>query len=306
MADNFSIQIRANINKNQSEKEIKQQVKQIEAQLNKTPIQLKIESATGIASQEMSKVAKNYERFWEKSFKNISDKKIQLAKKEADTINNAYNKQLFTNFNKDIGIGGVAKSAKESASVFEDLFNSSKKSTRGLSDLERQVVKLNPQIKSLSSNADHSAQSFLGMVGKFSSWLAVGNIIMGTLHTIKDAINYVVQMDDALVSLSKVVDLTKEQMNDLKNVSIELGKQLGKSSVEIMRGMSEFGRITKDVEEIKELTRVAAMASNVTSLSAQDAAKALTTAMISFNISAKDSMRILDQWNKILFRFIAI
>jgi TP901 family phage tail tape measure protein len=89
----------------------------------------------------------------------------------------------------------------------------------------------------------------------------------------------------------------------MKESAIDLGKELGKSSVDIMKGFAEFGRITKDINEIQSLTRTATMASNVTYLTVENASKALTTAMIDFKINAKDIMQVLDQWNEIQNNF---
>jgi len=110
-------------------------------------------------------------------------------------------------------------------------------------------------------------------------------------------------MDTALTDLSKVVDFSSNQLNEMAESAIGLGKQLGKSSVEIMQGMAEFGRITKDQNEIIELSRVATMASNVTTMTSAEAAKAITTSMITFGIEAKDSMRILNSLNEVQNNF---
>jgi len=122
-------------------------------------------------------------------------------------------------------------------------------------------------------------------------------------RALKDGIQFVYQMDTALTDLSKVVDFSSNQLNEMADASINLGKQLGKSSVEIMQGMAEFGRITKDQNEIIELTRVATMASNVTTMTSAEAAKAITTSMITFGIEAKDSMKILNSLNEVQNNF---
>jgi TP901 family phage tail tape measure protein len=85
----------------------------------------------------------------------------------------------------------------------------------------------------------------------------------------------------------------------MRIAAIEMGKEFGKSSVDIMNGMAEFGRVFKDTSAIKELTRVATMASNVTTMTAADAAKAINTTMITFKLGVKDAAHILDSFNEI-------
>jgi TP901 family phage tail tape measure protein len=138
---------------------------------------------------------------------------------------------------------------------------------------------------------------------RFPVWIAASTLFMGSLHAIRNSVQYVVQMDTALTNLSKVVDFSAEQLDNMKVSAIDLGKVLGKSSVDIMNSMAEFGRITKNQSEIIELTRVATMASNVTSMTAQEASKALTLTMVTFGLEAKDAMSILNSWNEIQNNF---
>jgi TP901 family phage tail tape measure protein len=79
---------------------------------------------------------------------------------------------------------------------------------------------------------------------------------MQTINTFRFGVQYVLEMDKALTDLSKVVNFTNEELLSMKDSALELGKELGKSSVEIMRAYAEFGRVTKVKEEIEELARV--------------------------------------------------
>lgn len=130
-------------------------------------------------------------------------------------------------------------------------------------------------------------------------WMAVSTAWMQTINAFRDGIQYIVQMDTAMTELSKVTDMSRDSLNEMKNSAIEMGKALGHSSVDVMKSMAEFGRVTKNKEEIKQLAETAVTASNVSSMSAQEAAKALNTTMITFKINAKDSMGILDSWNEL-------
>lgn len=177
-----------------------------------------------------------------------------------------------------------------------------------LKDVNLQFQTLSTNIKKVSAETKESR----GAIGEFTddlgknasklvAWTLLGGIIFGAGQKIKDAIQYVTEMDTALTDLSKVVDLTDTQLNEMKDTAIDLGKSLGKSSTDIMAGMAEFGRVTKDTKEIIELTKNAAIFSNVTSLSAAEAAKSLNTAMVAYGISAKDTMHILDASNEIKY-----
>ena len=138
---------------------------------------------------------------------------------------------------------------------------------------------------------------------KFTEWYLLAGGITTVIGYLKDGIVTVYQMNTALTELAKVVDMSDKQLYDMSVTAVQMGKALGQSSVDIMKSMAEFGRITKDAEEIKNLSFVAGMSSNVTDMSAQEAAKALTSTMITFGIEAKDSMKILDSWNTLQNNF---
>ena len=159
------------------------------------------------------------------------------------------------------------------------------------------------EISRINSAADSVAVTFGKDIFKLGIWALAATILYSPFRALKDGLQYVYQMDTAITDLSKVVDFSSNQLNEMADSAINLGKELGKSSVEIMQGMAEFGRITKDQNEIIELTRVATMASNVTTMTSAEAAKAITTSMITFGIEAKDSIKILNSLNEVQNNF---
>ena len=176
-----------------------------------------------------------------------------------------------------------------SRSDFANFLRNTKTSINGLNgeiqNADRNSLKLGDSLK----------QAFL----KFPIWMGATTIFMQFFHTIRDGIVYIKEFDDALVELQKVTEFTSGTYRDMQMSAISLGKELGKSSVDIMKSYAEFGRVTKIKEEIESLASSAAIASNVTSMSAETAAKAINTTMIAFKINAKDSIQIIDVWNEL-------
>lgn len=161
--------------------------------------------------------------------------------------------------------------------------------------LQRQTIGLTAVNKGFKSYIAN-----LGMIiKKFSEWILVGSIVFLPIRVFQDAIEYIREMDDALTDLNKVVELSKRQLDDMRLASIELGKSLGVSSAEIMRGMAEFGRVTKNQKEIIELSKAATVAANVTTMTADDAAKAINTTLITFKKDVSEAMDIINSFNEI-------
>lgn len=198
-------------------------------------------------------------------------------------------KQLTNLSNSDISGKGLSVWNKELGVGFQRIGNS--------------VREVSTNLKNAHSETTTFTQGLLNATAKFTEWLLIGGVVVNSIRQIQNAIQYVRDIDTELTNLSKVVELTTSQLEEMKNVSIELGKELSRSSVEIAKSMAEFGRITKDVSEIQQLARVATMTANVSDMNAPEAAKALNSAMISFNLTAKDSMSILDKYNEIQNNF---
>lgn len=117
---------------------------------------------------------------------------------------------------------------------------------------------------------------------------------------IKDGIQSVIDMDTALGNLNKVVNLTSSQLLQMRDNAVDMGKELGRSAVEVANAQAEFGRLYKDQDKINEMTRVSLMGANVMDgVSADEVAKSLTTIVTSMKKDATDSMSILDSMNEI-------
>lgn len=175
---------------------------------------------------------------------------------------------------------------------------------------EQDLAKMNQTMKELrqsyaqlDSETRANAGGFFGTLShniqSFMAFYAGAGGIISVINGIKSGVASIVEMDNALVDLSKVVNFSRTQLDDMKESAIEMGKALGNSGSDVMKGMAEFARVYKDAETIKSMTNTAIVGSNVTSLSVQDSSKALNTAIISFGLNAKDSMSILDSWNEI-------
>ena len=281
MAKNdLNILLKAIIDPKSSKEQIQQSINTLKKEAEQKPISLKInpqldQTAIKRYQQSMDNALRNLKTSYGKTFETSPKIKTDLADLQ---------KRL-----SQISVGMPKDMLKDTNLQFQTLSSNVKKVTME------------------TKEAKGVMGAFFDDIGKNTaklvSWTVLGGLIFGTGQKIKDAVQYIVEMDTALTDLSKVVNLTDEQLNMMKDTSIELGKELGKSSVDIMKGMAEFGRVTKDTKEIIELTRTASMMSNVTSLSANEAAKSLNTTMIAFGMNAKDSMKILDSFNEIQNNF---
>ena len=82
-------------------------------------------------------------------------------------------------------------------------------------------------IGSAAENAKQHTQGLSDIVSKFSSWQIVGDIIHGVKDGMQDMVQQVFDLDESLVELDKVTDLTSEGLQQLENDAFEVGKRIG-------------------------------------------------------------------------------
>ncbi len=324
MADNINILIRAILEKS-TKAQLETELRNIEQKLKPVNLKTNIDKI----SQQFKTLADGTEklvktttdttnqygqqvRIIEKIDKNtkklVTDTRIvtqnyKAQRIEVEKIANAYNTQFFKNFNTSIGINSVTKSAKDSASVFEDLFNKTTKSTLGLTAIEKQTVKLNPALKEATKNTGLFGQSLFDAGKKFAGWLLIGNVIMGVVRQVRFGINTIVELDSAMVSLRKVTEETEESYREFYIASGEVARQLGRTKQAVINSAAEFARLGFNIKESLTLAREAMILSNVGEVSIGDATTSLISTIKGFGIAVdeegKNIRKIIDIYNEV-------
>lgn len=78
-----------------------------------------------------------------------------------------------------------------------------------------------------AKNAKQHTQGLSDIVSKFSSWQVVGDIIHGAKDAMQDMVQQVFDLDESLVELDKVTDLTSEGLQQLEDDAFEVGERIG-------------------------------------------------------------------------------
>lgn len=172
--------------------------------------------------------------------------------------------------------------------------------TDAMRRLETATKNSNDALRISSKDASTFGDAFKDIATK----VGLVSIAYSAMNKVTDSfrfgLNSVVEMDGALANLNKVVDLSKSQLNEMRDSAVEMGKALGRSAVEVSNAQSEFGRMYKDLSTINEMTEVAIMGANVMdNTDADQVAKGLTTVMTSMKLETKDAMTILDSMNEV-------
>jgi hypothetical protein len=289
-------------------------LKSREAAENKTSQRLEQRRQSEAKSREQAeaKASMAYARRKTDAYSSVTPyddiKKSNVQAKLSSQISSAQNKLSDMSGNKLVvqsQVVALQNRFRELGSTISSISNNrmAQQWSTDFSRANTQLRTFNAGFQEARRNAGGLGTEILDAGKKMMFWAVIGTAIFGTFNQIKNGVGYIVEMDAALTSLAKVVDLSKEKLGEMSQSAVETGKKLGASSVDIMRSYAEFGRVNKNPEEIKKLSTAAVLASNVTTLTAEDAAKAINTTMIVFKKNANESIDIIDKWNELQNNF---
>lgn len=125
-------------------------------------------------------------------------------------------------------------------------------------------------LEEITNEADGVKQGFLGIsqglsdaVSKFTVWYIIAGAVSSLINKLKDVVVQVKALDDALVELNKVTNLTKSQLKDVTQVAFDLGEQVGKTGTDVLDAITNFARAGYTLEQSTDLAKYALMMTNV-------------------------------------------
>ena len=245
------------------------------------------------------------------SLKTLSknDNSITSLNKKLETFKsklNGFKEQAFKLNNEEAvsKLEELEKKIKEVESVSGDMSNGM---SVNMNSVKPKIDDINNSLKEVG-NSLKDASGFGTAFKQIATTVGLINIgeeaIRGVVNAFKDGIGTVVEMDSAMADLNKVVDLTASGLEKAKNSAVQMGQELGRSSIDVAKAQAEFGRVYKDLNTINEVTKASIVGANVMDgVTSEEVAKGLNTVMNSMKIQAQDVMTIIDSMNEVQNNF---
>lgn len=119
---------------------------------------------------------------------------------------------------------------------------------------------------------------------KFIQWSGVTGIVMETWQALKQGATNVKKLDDSLVELSKVSDLSAQGLENITEEAFELGEQLSKTGTDVLDATTNFKRAGYDIEDSMKYAEEALKTTNISEnlKDAGEAASSLVNIMKGF------------------------
>lgn len=161
-------------------------------------------------------------------------------------------------------------------------------------------------IENSARQAGKLGNTFFGSIREgiksFSGWFGSTTIFMSGISALKNVISDVKKLDNSLLELSKVSDLTEEGLSKVTDEAYELGKRVGKTGTQVLDAVTSFKRAGFELSDSMKFAEDALKMVNVSEGidDASESAKYLISIMKGYgDVSTEFSKHILDSVNQV-------
>lgn len=164
-----------------------------------------------------------------------------------------------------------------------------------------EMQKLNQAISDTKKQSMGLMKQITTAMGKFLIWSAVTVSYFALVRKMKDVIVQVKAIDDALVELKKVTDISGEALEQFTDRAFNLGKTVARTGIDTIKAITEIKRAGYDLAESEYLAKYALMMTNVAEgiTDAGEAAKIFVSILKGTGKDVSYASTLLDEMNQI-------
>lgn len=183
-------------------------------------------------------------------------------------------------------------------------FASTKKTAK---EVVYEIDNVDKKLRQLSTAEVFNANRNLGVfeqlkiaMARVPVWMVAMTAFHGSIQTVKNLTEEILKLDKAMTELRRVADSQIDTEHIFRG-ALDLSKQLGNNIHDVMASVNDLARTFGHFNErqLLAIANTATLMSNVSDLSAQEATESLVGTMNAFNITAEDSIRIVDAMNEV-------
>lgn len=265
----------------------------------------------------MKKAEKEYSNFVKKlsdSYKisvKIDTSKFDILKSQSSGLANV-TKKATTDMTQQIKMYQqnaslqLDKLEKKHAKVWSNPEIQSKVNTFKQNMLSMSNMSMKPQLtndfKRLKFEIDGLAKSNLNQIThdmnnaleKFPLWIAVSTAVMGAIHKVGEAIEFVREQSELFTNFQMEMTGTTITFDSLTGKANSFAEAMSSTTSEVSKAIAVFGTYTSTMDEVLEKSEAAVIMSNISGKNIEETADDISSALNQFQLSAEDSMMIVD------------
>ena len=184
-----------------------------------------------------------------------------------------------------------------SITTMEEQYNRSLQET---ADVLRRAQNMQEDYNRSLKNGKTVLRDFTDTFLKMIKFNTINMIYDGIINSFRDAIRVTKEFNDATTELRKVSELSGDSLREYAQDLAKYGEEVGRSMTDMVNSAVIFKRTGATDEEAKELAKISEMYRNVadSEISSAEASSFLVSQMKAFNMTAEESIHIIDAVNK--------
>ena len=270
--------------------EFKKLVSDFEEIKNLTKDELKIKIASGQVKNELKDISDLANRLRKE------DIEIQINLDKVDNLRSKFEgiessiQQAFGDSKVDSFIAELNRIE----SMASNLDNGFKGAFTGLNNELKDTISQMNRLEKESNGVRRNMDDFMSSITAYSIGDVIGDALVDSIRGLKDMF---LELDDAMTNMKKVADEsdinTSSKLKNIKNEAIEVSKQVGMSTSEVINGIaSSLQAGVGSMEASIKVARSAMILANTGDMSAEAASKGLNTIINSFDIEPLKEMQV--------------
>lgn len=124
--------------------------------------------------------------------------------------------------------------------------------------------------------------------------------VYDVINVVRQGVNTVRELDEAMTEVRKVSNATETQYTSFRDTISSTAKEIATTNKELLNSSADFLRLGYSLDQASDLAKNATLFVNVgDGVDITEATEDMITAMKAFDIQAKDSIKIVDDYNQI-------
>ena len=193
----------------------------------------------------------------------------------------------------------ITKEAKEELEGFVRLLQNGNVNLSDWNKFDTRLKEINIEMREAGRLGKSLKQTLIEGAKSFAQWTVSSFSVMEVVQALKKMITNVKELDDSLLELDKVSDLSTKNLEKITNEAYKLGDTVGKTGKQVIDATTEFKRAGYDMEQSMDMSKAALTMTNVAEgiTETSDAAGTLISVLKGFNMAESEAMSIVDMIN---------
>lgn len=180
---------------------------------------------------------------------------------------------------------------KELQTRLTNLGKSGKVPISALKEIESEFKMIQVKSAAAGQNVATFGTKLKGAFGKLANYVGASTAIYGSIRTIKNGINEVVELDNALVDLKKTSNATKQELDDFYYSANDSAKKYGTTTKDIIQGAADWSRLGYNLKDSQTMSEVSSIFKSISpGMSIEKANDGLISVMKAYKIEAEDAL----------------